>query len=102
MVGSSGAKTIESRFNDFTLGEDMPRFITCQDLGKLMLEFHNFTWETPTNTLNLDADDKAILKRCIFVEAIQKVVKPESKDAREKQTEEKKKGLWESINSRHR
>ena len=45
MLGPTDSKTIQSRFHDFSLGEEMPRFITVQNLGKLMPgNFHEFTW----------------------------------------------------------
>ena len=43
------AKTIQSRFFDFSLDDDMPRFITVQNLGKLM--HNNFTDFTFNKTL---------------------------------------------------
>ena len=69
LLDPTDAKTIQARFNDFTLGNNMPRFVTCQDLGKLMPDMSSFTssasrWNYMRT--KIDADERAIIKRCAF------------------------------------
>ena len=72
MLDPADAKTIEARFHDYTLPETCARFVTCQNLGKLLSSFQNLTGETDERDLRTligdDDDAKALLKRCVFVE----------------------------------
>ena len=100
LLDPSDAKTIQARFNDFTLGNNMPRFVTCQDLGKLMPEMSNFTSSSSRwNYLRtiITADERAIIKRCVFIEVIEHVVKPEMRLARSVEVADKSRGLKEAA-----
>ena len=81
MLDPADAKTIEARFNDFTLGRDQARFVTCQSLGKLLSIFDNLRSDMDERQLRAltgeDEDAKAILKRCVFVEVRDHLIKPE-------------------------
>ena len=81
MLDPADSKTIEARFNDFTLGENMGKFVTCQNLGKLLATFQNITSDMDERQLRAltgeDDDGKAILKRCVFVEVRDHLIKPE-------------------------
>ena len=72
MLDPSDAKTIEARFADFTLPDSTAKFVTIQNLGKLVGAFPNLTSETTERELRSlmgsDDDAKAVLKRCMFVE----------------------------------
>ena len=80
MLDPSDAKTIEARFSDFTLPESNARFVTCQNLGKLLGSFERLTADTDERELRAltgtDDDGKAILKRCVFVEVRDHLIKP--------------------------
>ena len=81
MLDPADAKTIEARFNDFTLGHDQARFVTCQSLGKLLATFDNLRSDMDERELRAltgeDEDAKAILKRCVFVEVRDHLIRPE-------------------------
>ena len=80
MLDPADAKTIEARFSDFTLPDSCARFVTCQHLGKLLGSFDSLTADTDERQLRAmtgeDDDAKAILKRCVFVEVRDHVIKP--------------------------
>ena len=81
MLDPADSKTIEARFNDFTLGENMGKFVTCQNLGKLLHTFSGIKSDMDERQLRAltgeDEDGKAILKRCVFVEVLDHLIKPE-------------------------
>jgi hypothetical protein len=81
MLDPADAKTIEARFSDFTLPESCARFVTCQNLGKLLSNFRDLTADTDERQLRAltegDDDAKAILKRCVFVDVRDHLIRPE-------------------------
>ena len=81
MLDPSDSKTIEARFADFTIPDSTVKFVTIQHLGKLVGAFTNLTSETSERELRSeigsDDDVKAILKRCMFVEVRENLIKPE-------------------------
>ena len=81
MLDPADARTIEARFHDFTMPESCARFVTGQDVGKLLSTFQKLGADTGERELRAlaghDEDAKAILRRCVFVEAREHVRKPE-------------------------
>ena len=81
MLDPADAKTIEARFHVFTLPESCVRFVTCQDPGKLLGSFQKLSADMDERELRAltgcDDDAKAILKRCVFVEVREHLIKPE-------------------------
>ena len=81
MLDPADSKTIEARFADFTLPDATARFVTCQNLGKLLAPFEPITADTDERQLRLIAgsheDGKAILKRCVFVEVRDHLIRQE-------------------------
>ena len=81
VLAPSDARTIEARLNDFAVPEGCARFVTCQNLGKLLGSFETITADTDERVLRAiagtDDDAKAILKRCIFVEVRGHLIKPD-------------------------
>ena len=81
MLDPADAKTIEARFADFTLPDATARFVTCQNLGKLLAPFEQINADTDERQLRLIAgsheDGKAILKRCVFVEVRDHLIRQE-------------------------
>ena len=61
--------------------ESCARFVACQDVGKLLSTFQKLGADTDERELRAltghDEDAKAILNRCVFVEAREHVSKPE-------------------------
>ena len=81
MLDPAGAKTLEARFHDFTLPESCARFVTCQDVEKLLGSFQSLSADMDERELRAltgcNDDAKAILKRCVFVEVREHMIKPE-------------------------
>ena len=79
------AKTIKAQFHDFTLPESCARFVTCQDVGKLFGSFQSLSADMDERELRAmtgcNDDAKAILKRCVFVEVREHMIKPEVDNA---------------------
>ena len=61
--------------------ESCARFVTCQDVGKLLSTFQKLGADTDERELRAltghDEDAKAILNRCVFVEVREHVIRPE-------------------------
>ena len=103
MLDPSDAKTIEARFADFTLPDSTAKFVTVQNLGKLLPIFTELTADATEQDLRAsvgnDDDAKAILERCMFVEVRDQLVEPRLRAAHQDENRNSKgKMLWEAAN----
>jgi hypothetical protein len=102
MLDPADSKTIEARFNDFTLGENMGKFVTCQNLGKLMAHFQDIKSDMDERQLRAitgdDDDGNAVLKRCVFVEVRDHLIKPELRKEHRETKSSKGSQLREAAN----
>ena len=84
MLDPADAKTIEARFNDFAVPESCARFVTVQNLGKLMLLLEGVSADSDERELRgivgENDDIKAVLKRCIVVEVRDHLIKQELRE----------------------